>query len=240
MVVEGEIMKFPWLLLFLLFSVSSYAQTNAPDDQKNPVVVVSASWMRDREASDKAVVSAVGPAPAMTKDNKLFERQKRANDPAGMRDPNADTLDARGSELERIVQQSREAAPVDGYLYQVKIQNMSPKVIQNIFWEYRFIEVGNIINVTQRPFLCGGAIKPERQKELQVFSLVGPSEVVDVKSLAKDPGKDPGKSFRAAVIINRVEYSDGTFWERNGWSVDALKLRPDSRSKSAATVCRSL
>jgi len=233
---EGEIMKFLLLLLFLLFSAPSYAQTNAPDDQKTPVVVVSASWARERQSSATAVQSAIGPAPAITKESKNFERQKRINDPVGMRDPNADTLDSRGSELDRIVQQSREAEPVDGYLYQVKIQNLSPKVIQNVFWEYRFIEVDNSTNVTQRRFMCGGEIKPERQKDLQIFSLVGPSEVVNVKNLAKGTGK----GFRAAVIINRVEYSDGTFWERYGWSLDALKLRPDSRSKSAATVCRSL
>ncbi|HMH45726.1 MAG TPA: hypothetical protein VK557_19720 [Pyrinomonadaceae bacterium] len=229
-------MKFLLLLLFLLFCTPAYAQTNAPDDEKIPVVIVSASWGRERQSSDKAVQSAVGPAPAMTKNNRNFERQKRVNDPAGMRDPNADTVDARASELERIVQQSREAEPVDGYLYQVRIHNVSPKLIQNIFWEYRFIEVGNAANVTQRPFLCGGEIKPERQKDLQIFSLVGPSEVVNVKS----SGKDAGKTFRAAVIINRVEYSDGTYWERNGWSVGALKLRPDSRLRSADTVCRSL
>ena len=230
-------MKFLLLLLLLLFSAPSYyAQTNASDDQKTPVVVVSASWMRDRKASDQAVQSAVGPAPAMTRESRNFERQKRVNDPVGMRDPNADSVDTRGAELERIVQQSRQAEPVDGYLYQVKIHNVSRKVIENIFWEYRFMEVGNTSNVTQRRFMCGGEIKPERQKDLQIFSLVGPSEVVNVKSLAKDSGK----SFRAAVIINRVEYSDGTFWERNGWSLDALKLRPDSRSKSTATVCRSL
>ena len=87
-------MKFRLLLLFLLFSAPSYAQTNAPDDQKTPVVVVSASWMRDRQTSDQAVQSAIGPAPAITKDSKLFERQKRVNDPVGMRDPNADTLRA--------------------------------------------------------------------------------------------------------------------------------------------------
>ena len=229
-------MKCLLLLLFLVFGVPSYAQTNAPDDQKTPVVVVSASWARERQSSDRAVQSAIGPAPAITKESKNFERQKRVNDPVGMRDPNADTLDSRGSELDRIVQQSRQAEPVDGYLYQVKIQNLSPKVIQNVFWEYRFIEVANTTNVTQRRFMCGGEIKPERQKDLQIFSLVGPSEVVNVKSLAKDAGK----GFRAAVIINRVEYSDGTFWERNGWSLNALKLRSDNRPKSAATVCRSL
>src|SRR5947207_3493037 len=140
---EGEIMKVLLLLLFLLFSAPSYAQTNAPDDQKTPVVVVSASWARERQSSEKAVQSAVGPAPAMTKESKNFERQKRVNDPIGMRDPNADTLDTRGSELERIVQQSREAPPVDGYLYQLRIHNVSPKVIQNVFWEYEFIEAAN-------------------------------------------------------------------------------------------------
>src|SRR5258708_86592 len=61
--VEGETMKFLLLLLFLLFSAPLYAQTNAPDDQKTPVVVVSASWMRERQSGDKAVQSAVGPAP---------------------------------------------------------------------------------------------------------------------------------------------------------------------------------
>ncbi|MFN2578099.1 MAG: hypothetical protein ABR607_10465 [Pyrinomonadaceae bacterium] len=229
-------MKFLMMLVFLLITGPSYAQTAAPDQKESPVVVVSASWLRERQSSDNAVQSGVGPAPAITKDSKNFERQKRVNDPAGMRDPNADTLDSRASELERIVQQSRAAAPVDGYKYHVKIQNMSAKVVQSVFWEYEFTEVANSGNVTRRGFMCGGEIKPERQRELQVFSLVGPSEVVNVKTLAKDSGKE----FRAAVIINRVEYSDGSFWQRRGWTLDALSLRHDSRSKSAGAICRSL
>ena len=133
------------------------------------------------------------------------------------------------------MQESRQPAPVDGYSYQVKIHNVGAKLIQKLFWDYEFTEIANR-NLTRRRFMCGGEIKPDRQKEFQIFSLSGPSEVVNVKTLAADAGKE----FRGAVIVNRVEYSDGTFWERNGWSLDALKLRADSRSKSAATVCRSL
>jgi hypothetical protein len=231
-------MKFLLVLPILLITSVSYGQTPQPvEDNKLPVVVVSASWLRDRQAGNKAVQSATVPMRGITKDDRNFERQKRVNDPVGMRDPNADNLDVRGSELERIVQQSRESEPVDGYTYLLKIQNVSPKIIQTVIWEYRFIEVGSDTNVTRRTFMCGGEIKPERQREMNIFSLVGPSEVVNVKNL----GKDSGNKFRAAVIINRVEYADGTFWQRSGWNVDIYKIPPDPKMRTGnATVCRSL
>jgi hypothetical protein len=135
------------------------------------------------------------------------------------------------------VQQSRESDPVDGYTYLLKIQNVSPKVIENVIWEYRFMQVGNDSIVTRRTFMCGGEIKPERQKEMNIFSLIGPSEVVNVKTL----DKDSNTRYRAAVIINRVDYSDGTFWQRHGWDFAGYKVPPDLKTKYGnATVCRSL
>jgi hypothetical protein len=228
-------MKLLFLLPCLLLPGLSYGQTSASvDENKLPVVILDAGWLRDRRASDQAVQS-VAPAAAPTRADKNFERQKRVNDPVGTRDPNADSLDSRASELERIVQQSRQSQPVNGYTYQLKIQNVSAKVIRNVFWEYEFTQVGNTGNVTHRKFVCGGDIKPDRQKELEIFSLVGPSEVVNVKTL----DKDAADRFRAAVIINRVEYADGTFWQRKGWSLDGYKVLVDTSSKTGA-VCRSL
>jgi hypothetical protein len=231
-------MRYFWVLPILLITSSSYGQAPAPvEENKLPVVVVSASWLRDRQAGNKAVQSATAPMRGITKDDRNFERQKRINDPVGMRDPNADNLDVRGSELERIVQQSRESEPVDGYTYLLKIQNISPKIIENVIWEYRFMQVGNDNNVTRRTFMCGGQIKPERQKEMNIFSLVGPSEVVNVKSLEKDSNI----KFRAAIVIDRVDYADGTFWQRNGWDVNGYKVQPDLKTRYGnATVCRSL
>jgi hypothetical protein len=228
-------MKLLLLLPCLLLPGLSYGQTSAPvEETKSPVVILDAGWLRDRRGSDQAVQS-MAPAAAPTKADKNFERQKRINDPAGVRDPNADSLDSRGSELERIVQQSRQLPPVDGYTYQLRIHNVSAKVIRSIFWEYQFIQVGNTGNVTHRKFVCGGDIKPDRQKELEIFSLVGPSEVVNVKTM----DKGAGDKFRAAVIINRVDYADGTFWQRNGWSLDGYKTLPDLNAKTG-NLCRSL
>src|SRR5580765_5941538 len=136
-------MKLLFLFPCLLLPGLSYGQTSAPaDESKSPVVVVAAGWLRDRRAGDQAVQS-MAPAAAPTRADKNFERQKRVNDPIGTRDPNADSLDTRGSELDRIVQQSRQMPPVDGYTYQLRIHNVSAKVIRSVFWEYQFMQVGN-------------------------------------------------------------------------------------------------
>ena len=91
---EGEIMKFLLLLLFLLLTTASYAQTSSLGDEKSPVVVVSAKWLRDRQSVDKVVQSASAPAAALTSADKNYERQKRSNALPGDRDPLLDNVDS--------------------------------------------------------------------------------------------------------------------------------------------------
>jgi hypothetical protein len=87
------------------------------------------------------------------------------------------------------------------------VQNGSGKSIQTIFWEYQFKESANPANVTRRQFLCSARIAPEKGKDLQVFSLFGPTNVVNVKSRTKGRASQ----FLEGVLINRVEFTDGTF-----------------------------
>ena len=225
------------LLLPLLLIPGPSVQNPPAAEESVPLVVTSFRWVKDRKAIENAVSVTSSPAPAMIAANRNFEKQRRINDPAGVRDPNADTLDGRSAELDRIVQQSREPQPVDGFTYMVKVQNGSSKLIQTIFWEYQFHEAANPTNVTRRQFLCSARINPEKEKVLQVFSLSGPSDVVNVKSLAKASADQ----FREVVVINRVEYADESFWQRKGWDVNDLKLIPKARSETRnLPVCRSL
>jgi hypothetical protein len=225
------------LLLPLLLMPGQSSQDPSTNPDTAPVIVSSFKWARDRKPSENAVSVVVPPAPAVTAANKNFERQKRINASAGDRDPNADTIDSRSAELDRIVQESREAQPVEGVTYTVKVQNGSGKPIQNIFWEYQFKETANPANVTRRQFLCSARINPDKGKDLQVFSLSGPSDVVDVKSLTKARADQ----FKEGVVINRVEYADGSFWQRKEWNVSDLKLVPKARSETRnLPMCRSL
>jgi len=227
-------MKFLLLLPLLLIPAPAVQKTS---EEAPPLAVTSFRCVKDRKPAENAVSVLASPAPAVTAANKNFERQRRINAPAGERDPNADTIDGRSAEIDRIVQESRTPQPVDGFTYSAKVQNASGKLIQIIFWEYRFLEAANPTNLTRRQFLCSTRINPDKGKELQGFSLLGPSDVVDVKSLSKASADQ----FLEGVVINRVEYSDGSFWQRKDWNVDDLKLAPRARAETRnLPMCRSL
>jgi hypothetical protein len=223
------------LLLPLLLIFGHSSQNSAPVDESSPVVVVSHKWFKDRQPADNAVSLTAAPQPGITNADKNFARQQRVNASAGDRDPRADSVDTRAGELERIVQESREAPPVDGFTYLIKLKSASAKPIERIFWEYQFKEMANPVNVTRRRFLCNIKIKPEQAKDLQIFTLGGPSDVISAKSLAKGSGNQ----FQETVMIDRVEFADGSFWQMKDWTVDVSKLIARARANSQKiTMCR--
>lgn len=214
-------MRTLWIFL-LLASFVSQIQIPAFAQEGSSVSVLVFKWYKTRAIVEKLETPSTGPAAAMIPQNKLFERNRRANSPEGVRDPNLDTTDGRSAALERSIQESRIAnsKPVDGFAYRVKVKNTSTKVIEVVFWEYQFKETADPSTLARRQFLCGVNIKPNKEKELQAFSLSGPSDVISVGSLAKKTDK----LFDESIVINRIEYSDGTIWQRKGWNFSEVRL----------------
>ena len=224
------------LLMSLMLLFFPQSQNSAISNEGTPVVVVSSKWFKDRQT----IVYTPGttaPAPAMIPANKNFEKNRRANMPPGERDPNLDTVDGRSAALERAVQESRAPKPVQGFAYRAKIHNASAKLIEIIFWEYQFNGTADSNTPSRRQFLCAVSIKPEKDKELQAFSLSGPLDVVSVDALAnKSPHPDE------KVVINRVEFADGSIWQRKDWKFGEVRL---SYVRAVATpwgteMCRGL
>jgi len=117
----------------------------------------------------------------------------------------------------------------------VKFKSVGAKPIARVFWEYQFKETANPANVTRRRFLCNVKIKPEQAKDLEIFSLGGLSDVISVKSLAKGSGNQ----FQGTVVIDRVEYADGSFWQLKDWTFDVSKLVSKPRADSQkVSMCR--
>ncbi|MEN3327485.1 MAG: hypothetical protein V7638_2292 [Acidobacteriota bacterium] len=215
-------------LLFVfpvLFNLLFPYQTLDPKNENSPLTIVSFKWSRARRTVETQTDQGTVPARAMIPQNKNFARNARINDPAGVRDPNADTLDGRSEALEKSVQESRNVKPkaTDGFAYKIKVQNPGPKVIEIVFWEYQFQDPADPSLVARRQFLCGVNIATEKSKELEGFSLSGPSEVVNVSTLA-NKSQNP---FKESVLINRVEYSDGSVWQRKDWSLNEVKASYD-------------
>lgn len=234
-----NLLLWPLLLIFV-----SPTQNPTTSQDVSSVAVLSFKWSRIHQTAKKPDPGAnapATPAPEMLAINKNFQRNARANDPRGARDPNEDTIDGRSAAMEKIVQESRtpKAKASDNFEYLVKVQNDSKKVIEILFWEYEFIDRTNPANVTRRQFLCGVNIKPSKEKELQIFSLSGPSEVISAGSLANTPDN----SYQEKVLINRVEYADGSIWQRKDWNASEIKLtyqRAISTPWNAGEICRGL
>jgi hypothetical protein len=206
------------LLLSLLLSLFVHFQSPIVSSDTSPVTVGNFKWSRSRRNVETPPVEGSAPARAMIPQNRNFARNSRINDPQGVRDPNADTLDGRSAAMEKSVAESRAAKtqPLDGYAYRIKVQNTTTKVVEIVFWEYQFLDPANPGLVARRQFLCGVNIPAGKGKDLEGFSLSGPSDVVNVKTL------DSG-GFKENVLINRVEYSDGSIWQRKAWNLAEVK-----------------
>ena len=226
-------------LVPLFFSLLIPFQVSTTNDGSR-LTVSSFKWSRARRTVENSEAGGTPPARAMIPQNRNFARNARVNDPQGARDPNADTLDGRSAAMEKSVAESRmpKTAPMDGFAYRIKVQNVSEKIVEAVFWEYQFRDPANPDLVARRQFLCVVNIGAGKGKELEGFSLSGPSDVVDVKTLANNSANP----FKENVLINRVEYTDGSSAQRKTWNMAEVKGSYDRvlREQWLPGMCKSL
>jgi hypothetical protein len=193
---------------------------DADSAKVNPTVtVVSFKWSTIHQTYKKQDAPTNAPPPEMTAANKSAARAARVNNPM-IPDPNENTIDGRSAAMEKAVQEARNTtgkSSADRFEYTARIRNSADKPVDVIFWEYQFTDPTNSNSLTRRQFLCGVKLKPNKEVELQAFSLLGPSQVVQA-STNKTSAPPQEK-----VVINRVEFTDGTIWQRPDWKFSEIR-----------------
>lgn len=176
----------------------------------------------------------------MIPENKKFQREVRERLSPGAIDPNTQTEDGRSEALEKIVSESRksEQKMTDGYIYQAKLRNNTETSTRVIFLEFQFTETADPTNTVRRQFLCAVSIKPKEKGDIWSFSVLGPSEVVNVGSLSSSDGKQ----FESKVMINRIEFSNGSILQRKDWDYRAMKRSIDRATETpwGNEICRGI
>jgi hypothetical protein len=127
------------------------------------------------------------------------------------------TIEDRSTELGKVARRSA-SEPVRsprGYIYEyrVRVKNTSRKKIKSILWEYQLTEGSGAAIVSQRVFLCATTIKSGSVKLLAARTPSPPNRVVSAGT--------PDDSHEQKAIVNRVEFSDGSTWMREGWKQEA-------------------
>lgn len=96
------------------------------------------------------------------------------------------------------------------YFYEVNVSNTGEKAIRALVWEYVLFDTDTKLEVGRRRFVNEASIKPGKSKKLVGQSSFPPANTVD----ASKAGKQTRNQFAESVVIVRVEYADGSAWER--------------------------
>lgn len=99
---------------------------------------------------------------------------------------------------------------VDGYTYQTTIENRGAKTVKAVNWEYVFTDAINQSVLARHSFYSKARIAPGRRRNLSQFAAAPPTRIVNAKAVAQNPQQP----FTEQVLITRIEYTDGSVWER--------------------------
>jgi hypothetical protein len=98
---------------------------------------------------------------------------------------------------------------IEVYFYRAKVKNNSDKSIRTVAWEYVFINPDTKAEITR--FQCSNKVKinPGKSSDLIMNASAPPSNLIDVTKINKGQ-----EQFIERIIISRIEYSDGSVWQR--------------------------
>lgn len=225
------------LFLPLTFVALLFTQSLEFGSNNQLVTVVSYKWSTIHDTRKQQDAPSTSPAPEMTANNKSAARIARINNP-NMIDTSDQTIDGRSAAIEKAVQQARTAKPnsPDKYSYAIRIHNGGAKQIDVVFWEYQFTTPEPNSSTTRRQFLCGVKIKRDKDADIEGLSLLGPTPVVDASGNKSNP------QILEKVIINRIEFTDGTIWQRRDWNFAEIRdsIRRALDNPWEGETCRAL
>ena len=95
------------------------------------------------------------------------------------------------------------------YVYEVKVTNAGVKGIRKLAWDYVFFEPGTETEVGRRRFISKVNIGPGKTRNVAVRLASSPTGTVS----AKNAGKKPRDQYSEKIVIQGVEYADGSVWQ---------------------------
>ena len=215
--------------LFLAFTlitlaVLSQAQTAAQKDSDLLVLKFSCGKY---ETGNGMIRSVQEPDPPMNEPIVILRQKKdEPQEIKNRKDLLERRLEMRTAEINARLSTKRGSKL---YFYRLQVKNASAKVVKSFAWEYQPTETPDPFD---RQFYCAIKAKPNESKALELFSPLAPSWVVD----ASKAGDKIGKGSTATVIINQIEYMDGTVWQRKGWNPKTFPVESVQKIESGKCI----
>jgi hypothetical protein len=199
------------LLLVMATAVASQAQQATPDLQgPSDVAIVKFTWGKEfLPGWENNQFGHLTETPDARRDRLENERRIQQARNIGNKAELGKRENA-AKMLEDAKLSKNAERPRDGYRYEVEIRNTGAKTIKLIDWDYIFLDPDTLKEVARHQFTSDDTVKPGKSKKISVFYLHPPVKTVSVKMLSK---KNMAK-FKEQVVLMRIQYSDGSVWQR--------------------------
>ena len=172
-------------LLLISFVDATAAQTKHPPPEATDIIVIKKSWHKSWYR------------PGW---DRFFEPTYRgpAADGGELGSPNRAT---RGAPIDR----GRAAPSREGFTYEATIKNTGKKTVKAVGWDYVFTDPQDK-QANHHRFYHRTRIEPGKQTSLSKFAIQPPTRTV--------PANSDDKKIVEEVVINYVEYRDGSIWRK--------------------------
>lgn len=190
-------------LVLLLLTTAVVAQEKSLDPPD--IIVLEKSWGKEPLS------------PGINSDplglNEDLIRQTRV-EKATIRQREEYSLPNQPTEARLPVPSPRPIAParsvITNYVYKIKVQNNGPKTIKSVDWEYQFLDPQTLEVMGFRRITSDKRISPGKTKVLERRFTRQPTILVRADSL----DKNYRDQFTERLIIHRIQYTDGSVWQR--------------------------
>ena len=127
------------------------------------------------------------------------------------------------SDLEnRVRRDAITSTPINLFRYKVRVKNTGLKVVKTVSWDYQVRTAEGPDHSSHRQFRCTTKIKPNQTETMEAFTTVPPVRTVVV---------GPDGAAQEKLVINRVEFADGTSWQRPDWQAPDETTPREGRGK---------
>lgn len=198
------------ILLLLFASVAVKAQVTAPAHDPSGISVLKFSWSKERIGWQQDPFS--GPIENFDEMRVRTRNEKRVMDAK---------KGGNGSEVSRAERDARtdEALIASihkntnaryAFVYKLLLQNNEARPIKSIDWDYVFYDISTERELGRRQFTSQEKIGPGKTRELKFFIPTPPTKTISINGL----NKQEREGLSETIVIVRVEYADGSLWQR--------------------------
>ncbi|HKP73623.1 MAG TPA: hypothetical protein VJT82_11835 [Pyrinomonadaceae bacterium] len=174
------------------------------------VAVLKFGWSKERLGWERDPFS--GPVENFDEMRVRSRNEKRIDDAKrGGSTSDVDRIRREAKADSAILERRREQSPPRyGFMYKVTIKNTGAKAIKTLDWDHVFFDPDTKTETGRHQFTGDGKVSPGKQKEFAVFIAAPPSRTISVHKLNKNERDTVGEQ----IVIMRVEYADGSVWQR--------------------------